>query len=219
MPRIVPGGADRSWYIVGRWREYDGESVANLLRIIAVALFYAVELCNYHGLRLGFFEMPKVESVDRQFHQAITAVAVAWILVALAVHLCLLRRIFPATLKFLSTSADVALLTCVLAVSNGPRSPLVVGYFLILTLAALRFSLSLVWCATLGCIAGYLTLLAFAKWYGAPELRVPRYHQAILLIGLGLNGVMLGQVIRRVRGMAVEYAERRSAETAMEKAA
>src|SRR5262245_36702078 len=99
MTRSGPAEADRSWYIVGRWREYEGESLANLLRIIGITLFYAIELCNYHGLRLGFFEMPKVASVDRPYHQAITAVAVTWVLAALAVHLCLQRQVFPGALK------------------------------------------------------------------------------------------------------------------------
>ncbi len=149
---------DRSWYIVGRWREYQGEGRSNLLRIVGIAAFYSVELANYRGLRLGFFEMPRLESVDRPFHQAVTALAVAWTMTALAVQMCLRRQVFPASLKFLSTGADIVLLTCVLCVSNGPRSPLVVGYFLIVALAALRFSLPLVRFATVGSMLGYLAV-------------------------------------------------------------
>jgi hypothetical protein len=37
---------------------------------------------------------------------------------------------------------------------------------------------------------------------------VSRYHQAILLPGLALTGIVLGQVIRRVRKIAREYAAR-----------
>ena len=50
--------ADRHWHIVGRWEEYEGEGRANLLRLIAVTAFYAIELAHYHGLKLGLFEMP-----------------------------------------------------------------------------------------------------------------------------------------------------------------
>ena len=56
----LPGGSDRSWYIVGRWLEYEGESRANVLRLIAIAAFYVVELINYHGLNLGLIELPQV---------------------------------------------------------------------------------------------------------------------------------------------------------------
>src|ERR1700720_2838791 len=110
--RKEPVVDDRAWYIVGRWREYQGEGRANLLRIVGIAAFYSVELANYRGFRLGFFEMPRLESVDRPFHLAVTALAVAWTMTALAVQICLGRRVFPASLKFLSTGADIVFLTC-----------------------------------------------------------------------------------------------------------
>lgn len=55
---------------------------------------------------------------------------------------------------------------------------------------------------------GYLALLGHAKWY-VPEQMVPRYHEIMFLLALGLTGITLGQVLRRVRGMAEEYAARR----------
>jgi hypothetical protein len=203
---------DRAWYIVGRLHEYQGEARANLLRIIGIAAFYSVELANYTGFRLGFFEMPKVESVDRRFHLAVTAVAVAWAMTALAVHICLFSQIFPAALKFLSTGADIVLLTLVLCVSNGPQSPLVVGYFLIVAIAALRLKLRLVSLATIGSMLGYLAVLGYAKWFAARDLRVPRYHEVMFLLALCLTGITIGQVIRAVRPMAIEYGARRAAE-------
>jgi len=204
---------DRSWYIVGRWQEYQGEGRSNLLRIVGIAAFYSVELANYRGFRLGVFEIPRIESVDRPFHLAVTALAVAWTMTALAVQICLRRQVFPASLKFLSTGADIVLMTCVLCVSNGPRSPLIVGYFLIVALAALRFSLPLVRFATVGSMLGYLAVLGYAKWFAAGDQRVPRYHEVMFLLALGLTGITIGQVLRRARSMAVEYAARRAAET------
>jgi hypothetical protein len=203
---------DRSWYIVARWREYEGEGRANLLRIVGILAFYLVELANHRGFRLGVFEVPRIESVDRPFHLAVTALAVAWVMTALVVQICLRRQVFPASLKYLSTVADLVLLTCVLGVSNGPRSPLIVGYFLIVALSALRFSLPLVRVATVGGMLGYLALLGHAKWYSTRDLRVPRYHELIFLLALGLTGVTIGQVLRQVRTTALEYAARREAE-------
>jgi len=196
---------DRQWFIVGRWQEYEGEARANVLRIIGIAAFYLVELVNYHGLQLGWFEMPKV--VEKPFHQAITALAVAWTMVALGVLLCLSQRVFPAVLKFVSTGCDVVLLTAVLTVADGPSSPMVIGYFLVIALSTLRFNLPLVRMATVGSMLGYLFLLGYARWFHE-ELRVPRYHQLIFLLALALCGIVLGQVIRRVRGLAKEYADR-----------
>ncbi len=111
-----PAFADRQWFIVGRWQEYEGEARANLLRIIAIAAFYSVELINRYGLNLGFIEMPQVR--DAQFHQAVTALAAAWTMVALAVLLSLRLRFFPASLKFVSTACDIVLLTSILAVAR-----------------------------------------------------------------------------------------------------
>jgi hypothetical protein len=203
---------DGSWYIVGRWREYEGERRANLLRLAAIVAFYGVEMANYHGFRLGGFELPRVEAVNRPFHLAVTALAVAWTMTALVVHLCLRSQVFPASLKYLSTAADLALLTSVLAVSDGPRSPLVVGYFPILAIAALRFSLPLVRFATAGAMVGYIVVLGFAKWYATRPLTVPRYHEVIFLLALALTGVAIGQVLRQVRALAAEFADRREAE-------
>jgi hypothetical protein len=201
---------DRSWYIVERWGEFEGEARANLLRLAAIAAFYLVELANAQGFRLGPFELPQV--VERPFHRAVTAVAVAWVLLALGVWACLRLRFLPSALKYMSTGADLALMTCVLVVADGPRSPLIVGYFLIVAVAALRFSLPLVRFATLGALAAYLVLLGYARWFAVRDVRVPRYHEVLFLLALGLTGITLGQVLRRVRAMARDYAERREIE-------
>ena len=100
------------------------------------------------------------------------------------------------------------LLTGILTVADGPRSPLVVGYFLLIVLSTLRFNLPLVRVATVGSMAGYLFLLGYAKWFTDRDLRLPRYHQIIFLLALALSGIVLGQVIRRVHGLAKEYAGR-----------
>ena len=206
--RSQPETGDLSWYIVGRWREYEGEARANLLRVAGIAAFYLVELANYRGLDLGFFRLPKV--VGREYHLAVTAVAVAWTMMALAVHLCLTRRVFPSALKYASTIGDILFLTCVLAVSNGSASPLISGYFAIAALTTLRFSLPLVQLATFGGMASYLVLIGYAKWFGPETMRVPRYYQILFLLALGFTGIILGQSLRRVKGMAEEYAARRA---------
>ncbi|MCH8046417.1 MAG: hypothetical protein IID44_22135 [Planctomycetes bacterium] len=65
---------------------------------------------------------------------------------------------------------------------------------------------------------GYITLLGYAKWpetFGAEllgnrdvDLRVPRYEQLIVLVALALTGIVLGQVVRRVRHLAEDFAGR-----------
>jgi hypothetical protein len=207
-PLIDVAQGDRSWHIVGRWQEYEGEARANMLRVVGVAAFYAIELINYRGLNLGVLELPRRADVTPEFHRAVTALAIAWTMLALGVHLCLTRQVFPAALKFVSTGLDFVLLTAILALADGPRSPLVVGYFLLIPLAALRFNLPLVRCATVGAMLSYLAINGYARWFTERDLRIPRYHQLMVLVALALTGIVLGQIIRRVRGLAEDYARR-----------
>ena len=202
-----PPRAERQWFITGRRQEYEGEARANLLRALAVTAFYAVHLADYYGLRLGLLEVPRSEDVNRKFHLAVTALAALWTLTSLYIAICLRQGFFPGGLKFATTGVDLVLLTWILVLSDGPKSPLVAGYFLIIGVAGLRFSLRLVWFAALGAAAGYLFLLGHALWFAEGQ-RVPRYHQIIVLLALGWSGILLGQVLRRVRGLSEEYAQR-----------
>jgi hypothetical protein len=209
-----PGADDRPWYIVGRWQEYRGEERANLLRIAAIAAFYAIELINYYGVDLGFIHLPKVR--DAAFHRTVTAITAAWVLLGVGVHLWLWMRLMPEALKYVATALDAVLLTLLLMVADGPRSPLVVGYFLIPAMATLRFRLRLVWFATIAAMLGYVWLLGWARWVeGVRDVRVPRYHELIVLTALAMSGIIQGQVIRRVKSIAAEYARRLAEAAAM----
>src|SRR5437868_9621822 len=139
----------RHWFIVGRWQEYGGELRANLLRIIAIGAFYIVQLFQ-------FYIVARADPEQLPFHRQATAIAVAWTMVALAIWACLRLRMFPAALKYFSTACDVLLLTALASQSTGPFSPLVLAYFVIIAMAALRFSLGLIWFCMLGWVLGYL---------------------------------------------------------------
>lgn len=205
---MEPGGItpERRWFIVSRWQEYQAEASANLWRIIAIGAFYAIELLNFHGIQLGGLQIPPLAGIERQFHLAVTAICLAWAMMGLGILLLLKWRIFPRWLKFFSTGADVVFLTTILLLASGPKSPLVVAYFVILVVSALRFSLRLIWCASLGSIGGYLYLLGHATWFTSRDLTVPRYQQLIVILALVLTGALLGQIVRRVRRLAESYA-------------
>ena len=202
----------RQWFISSRWQEFDGEWRANVVRTASVAAFYAVELLGYYGLNFGWLQVE--HTFTREFHLTISALAAAWIIVAFGTFYCLRMRIFPAALKYVTTACDIVLLTAMLVAASGPRSPLVVGYFVVITVGALRLQLRLVWCATLGSMAGYMFLLGFAKWHDTwlnlphRDLTVPRYTQMVTLLALAMTGIALGQIVRRVKAMAEDYASR-----------
>jgi hypothetical protein len=213
---------DRSWFITQRWQAYDAEARANLLRIIAIGAFYLVHLWTYFSSQgrppqFGFLQMADAGEISKQFHVIVTLLAAAWAMLALGILLCLQQRVFPRWLPYFSTGCDIVILTSIICVADGPRSVLVVGYFLILVLATLRLSLPLVRFATAACALAYLFVLGCAKWPDSfgfdklnphlADLRVPRYQQFIMLLSIALAGVMLGQIVRRVRHLALEFAE------------
>jgi len=195
----------RQWFIAQRWQEYEGESRANLLRTFAVGAFYIVELVRFYVLEKGSAE-------QLVFHRQATMVAVAWTMLALAVLLCLRLKMFPAGLKYVSTAADVLLLTTLAAVVDGPFSPLVAAYFLIIALATLRFSVGLIWFATVASMLAYWSLVGLAdakssRWFDGEHV-VPVVRQMVTLLTLALVGMVLSQVVRQVRQMAEDYAAR-----------
>ena len=198
----------RQWFIVRRWQEYDGEQKANLLRIVAIGAFYIVEL-------IRFYLLVRAAPEHLPFHRQATMIAVAWSMVALAVMLCLRLKIFPTGLKYASTAADVLLLTTLAAIGEGPAGPLVHAYFLIIALAAIRYSIGLIWFATLAGMAGYWLLVGLedaksSRWFDAQHA-VPVVTQLLTLLSLALTGIILGQVIRQARHTAADYARRLSA--------
>jgi type II secretory pathway component PulC len=68
----------------------------------------------------------------------------------------------------------------------------------------------LVWFATLGSMVGYLALVGLAdkKWFDQ-EHAVPVITQVITVLSLALTGIVLGQIVRRARALAEEYAMRK----------
>ncbi len=209
---------DHSWFVAQRWQQYTGEVRANLLRIVAVGTFYLIHLGTYLSSQgklpswsspfgAGGLQLAEQGQVDQRFHVMVTLLAVAWIMVAAGIHLSLRARVFPTWISLVATLCDVLFLTSILMIAAGPRSPLIVGYFLIIVLAALRFDLQLVRVTTFASVAGYLCVLGYAKWpatFGgdpALDLTVPRYHQMIVIVSLALTGVFVGQVVRRARAL------------------
>jgi hypothetical protein len=197
---------ERLWFIASRWQQYRAEGRANLLRVLAVGVFYAIQLVYYYGL----------DSQERHqnevFQQQATALAAAAILLSLAVMVCLRASLFPGWLMYASTLGDIVIVSALAAVGSGPQSPMVIAYFVILAITALRFSIPLVGCATATCMVGYLAVVALTHpgWLGNAKrsYEVPLVKQAVFLASLALCGLILGQAIRRVRAMADWYQQR-----------
>ncbi len=207
-PQAIPA-SDGDWLVVTRWREYEGEQRANVLRVVGIACFYAVELLNHYGLHLGPIDVAPVPGVDGRFHAAITALAVVWVALAGGVVVALRSRLFPSWLKYVTAAVDTLLLTAMLSIADGPASPLVVVFFPLLALAALRESSALVRFSTCASLLGYGVLVAGSVWV-RHSTRVPAYQSVLASLAIALTGVVLDRVVRATGEAAREYAGRRS---------
>jgi hypothetical protein len=205
-------------FVAQRWQGFAAEARVNLLRIIAIGAFYIVHLWSYYSSLgkvppLGFFQIAGAGEIGKEFHSEITLLAVAWAMLALGILYALHQKFFPRWLPYFTTASDVVLLVAVLCIANGPRSPLVAGFFLVLVLASIRLNITLIRFTTICCGLGYLAVLGYAKWSArgqqlADEIRVPRYHEVIVLLAILLAGVMLGQVVRTAWRLFDEAATR-----------
>jgi hypothetical protein len=194
-----------SWRIAVRWQEYDGELRACLVRVLAVVLFYGIFLTQYRTLA--------AQEGGTLLHQRVTVIALAWLLLSLGTVLSLLARMLPAWLKYLTTMIDVALLTTLCGIGHGPNSPMVLGYFLILSMAALRFRIGLIALATLASIAGYMALVGSRDgvWLDSDHT-TPVLQQSITIASLVCVGWVLGQCIYVARRVAMSYQVRTAEE-------
>ncbi|MEZ4233001.1 MAG: hypothetical protein R3B89_27725 [Polyangiaceae bacterium] len=186
------------WQIAKRKQEFRGESFANVVRVVGVLAFYVIEIVNHHGSTL--LGMPAV--VGRDLHAMVTALVGSWVGAALLTVATMRLRYFPIWLKYVTTGVDLALMTAVLAVLDGPRSPMLVGFFLVLALSATRFSQRLVACTGVGALACYGVLL----WHTMalrPALGVPRYHQLIFGLALAILAAVLVVMINAAQRIVV----------------
>lgn len=182
---------DRVW-------EYEGERRANLLRAAVVALFYLVELVNRYGVPRAF--SPQAD-VTPEFHHSVTVLTMAWLLTAWGVHALLRERIFPSGLKYLTTIVDAAILTTMLAVADGPKSPLVSGYLLAVALAGLRMNLSLVRFAAAASMVGFF-LSELSCQYLRANLALGWSRSLVTFAAILGMALITGQMVRRARAAA-----------------
>src|SRR5262245_23095968 len=111
-----------------------GEMRVNFIRLVALLVFY-----GHHLINLFVFRDDPMR--PGRYHTAATAVALAWSLTVLAIHLCLS---FPRVRQWLglaAVGADTLFITLLLCLSRDPRSMWTGLYFLVIISAGVRLSL------------------------------------------------------------------------------
>src|SRR4051812_11630376 len=148
---------NNSWHDATRIEAWAGEIRVNAIRLVALVIFYARHLIE--------FALAKPDAPVRgPYHLRVTLVVGAWACIAIVLHFRLrARRITPA-LKYAIVAFDLSMVTLLCMIAGGPKTPLVMLYFLVIATAPLRLSLRLVYLTTAGAMLGYLGLLAFYVW-------------------------------------------------------
>jgi hypothetical protein len=191
-----------TWELSRRIEAWAGEMRVNVIRIVAIAIFYSRHL-------IEMFLSPKDAPVRGLYHLRVTAVIVAWAGAAAMVHILLSRRHYPPMMKFATALLDVLMITLLCAITGDAQTPLLLLYFAAIATAPLRLSLPLVYVTTFGSMLGYLCVLAYYAWYlvgfemyyATPTLQIPRSHEIIVLLTMGVTGLLAGQVVRQARRM------------------
>jgi hypothetical protein len=199
---------DERWADARRLEAWAGETRVNLIRAAALLVFYAHHLLNVYVLSDD-------SSLRGAFHAAVTAIVLAWGVGVYALYVCLSRRCVPPSLKYVATFWDLTMVTALLIVNpDGPRSPLLLLYFVLIAAAPLRLSLRLVYATTLGAMAAAALVLGYYVFfrvgreaYYDPEksYRIARSAQITFLLSLGTAGLFAGQAVRQARRLVMGY--------------
>jgi hypothetical protein len=199
---------DERWVDARRLEAWAGEVRVNLIRATALVVFYAHHLFNV----FVWSDDPSLRGV---FNAAVTAIVLAWGVGVFALYVCLTRRWVPPALKYVVTFWDWTMITALLMVNpDGPHSPLIFLYFVLVAAAPLRLSLRLVTVTTLGAMAGAILVLGHYVFfrvgreaYYDPQkaYRVARSAEIIFLLSLGTTGLFAGQVVRQARRLVMGY--------------
>jgi hypothetical protein len=169
-----------------RRETWAGDQKANRIRLAAVALFTVNELVNYHLLHV----------VDLRFHLGSLLIVGLWVAATALFSLMLREHIWPRAISYVIVSTDILLLTWLLLLADGPKSPLVVLYFLVIALSGVRVDPAV--CLYTGGAAafGYGAVLEFVKRQ-KPEFLVPPHHAVIVALALLLMGVVMAHLVGR----------------------
>ncbi len=198
--------SDDKWQIVQRLLEYEGELRAGAIRTCVVLVLYSVQL-------LHFFVFSERTAAEQTFHRQVSYLTAIWLVVSLIALVSIARFSLPGWLKYLTTCLDLVLLTVASHLGNGPTSPVVLGYWIVLAIASLRGSLPLVWFSTVSSMACYLLLVGSrdSAWFDADH-STPPVNQLVTLVALAATGITLGQLLRMHRLVISELQSRRDKE-------
>ena len=177
--------------------EKSGEQKVNIIRLAAIAVFFADELANYHLLG----------AVEPGRHRRTLWTLAGWELFAFAAWFRVnLRADYARWMKYVSTGVDVLFLTFIIIALEANSGPLISLYYLLIAQSALRYSRRAIFTVTGLSAAGYAAVWWFS--FGNPDVRpVSTYAAGIHILAMLVMGMIVGYVVRKLRGLVHKFAD------------
>ncbi len=176
--------------------ERSGERKINLLRLVAIAVFFLNELFNFHVLGV----------VDSRLHMRAVFLLLSWEVYAAAAWYFVNRRgVYGRWMKYVSAGADALFLTLILVLVEGNNGPLVPMYYVLIIESSLRYSRRAIFASAAFSAAGYAAVWYFS--FGNPRLvPISTYVAVLQILIMALVGAFAGYVVRKMRGLVLKFA-------------
>jgi serine/threonine-protein kinase len=191
---VIEAGPLGTWPRLRRWAR---RKPALSSRLAALAVYFAIEQLWYHGFGI----------VTLEHHVLVSAFLVLWALASLGCQWLIDRGKADHMADYYWASADVLFLTLILLVANGVKSPLIIGYPLLIVASGLWYRVRFVVYMTALSLFSYFLLMLDAVFL-RPHVNVPFDYHAIFIIALIVMGSVVAYQVNRVR-LLNRYFERR----------
>ncbi|HUY32399.1 MAG TPA: serine/threonine-protein kinase [Pirellulales bacterium] len=192
---LVEARAAGVWQRLRRWARREPALAS---RLGAFVPFYAVEAVNYWGLHL----------MDREFHYRATAILLVWVAASFVCQRWMRRPDWQGVVPFAWGAFDVLSLSLLLFIGDGPVSPLLIGFPLLVVGAGLWFRVRLVWFMTALTVLAYVSLVVHYH-LSRPALKqdMPLNHDDYIyfVAGLIVMGTAVAYQVQRVRALSRYY--------------
>ncbi|OIO01605.1 MAG: hypothetical protein COX65_04975 [Elusimicrobia bacterium CG_4_10_14_0_2_um_filter_56_8] len=177
--------------------EKAGEQKVNIIRLSAIAAFFADEMFNYYFLG----------AVEPGIHLRTVWTLVVWEAFAFGAwrHVNL-KGAYARWMKYASTGVDVLFLTFIIIALEANSGPLISLYYLLIAQSALRYSRRAIFAVTGLSAAGYAAVWWFS--FGNSRIHpVSTYAAVIHVLAMLVMGVIVGYVVRKMRGLVLKFAD------------
>ena len=180
-------------YVTEKLFEVSSSHLINRLRLGGVVLFFFVHCLNYY--HFGY--------TTSDVHKAMLSITALWFVFCGAIFLAHKFMVSRWWIKFLGSFIDVFLLSMILWVGDGPKSPLVSLYLILLILSGLHFSFSLLKCTIVFVIFAYLSTTYQASRY-RPEYAIEHSQILIFLATICLCAAIIFQLVGLFRRLVIK---------------